>query len=500
MIGSKVTKSAAVMSAVQLIARSLDFIAIIVIARFLTPEDFGLVALASSVLLVANSLTELPVSDALVQRDKLEKSAIDSAFTLTVMRGILIASVLLLLAIPLANLLDDQRLRLVICALAIGPLVQGFASPRMVNFLREVNYTPLALTQVIGRMAAFICVLALAYYTRSYWALVGGLVAGPAITAIITHFWAPYRPRFAMTDIPSLLNFAGWVTLSRMIFTLNTQSDRFFVGSILGKAPLGHYAMAGDVSSMATYTVATPLMQTLFAGFSRMQDDMDRLRAAYLKGQQIMVTLVAPLGFGLAAVATPVVSLVFGEKWLPIVPLIWWLGPAIALQMLTVPVQSLALACGQPRMLVVREIASLALRLPTTIIAAWAFGLVAAAATRSIASTILILLNLALARQLLGTGIWTQLRSCGRAIFASVTMAACVVLLELTWPATGDLLPDIVRLTTLLIVGGIVYSVTLFAQWFAARRPAGAEEWILAQITAVTNKLRLRMTRRSHLS
>lgn len=490
MIGNSVSRSAAVMAGVQLLVKSFDMIAVVVIARVLAPAEFGLVTLASSVLLVANSLTELPVIDVLVQRSKLEARDVDSAFTLTVLRGLLIAMMLVLISGPLAVALNDPRLELIIKFLAIAPFAQGLASPAMVHHLRAVNYAPVAQTQLFGKVVSFVVMVGLAWITRSYWALVAGLVAAPVIASISTHFLAPYRPRFDVSGFRGILHFASWVTLSRIIFTLNQQADRFFVGSILGKAPLGQYAMGGDIAALATYTVASAVMQPLFAGFARMKDDRSRLIGAYLKGQQILVTLIAPIGFGLAAVALPLITLLLGEAWRPAVAVIWWLAPAIALQMMVVPVQSLAMATGQPRILVFREATALVIRLPLTLLAAWLLGLAAAAATRSLTGVIIVLINLGMAGKLLNLSVTRQLLNCHRTLIAAVMMVGAVLLAQLLTPPIYNYWFRWAELGGLILLGAAIYSFTIFGLWIIEKRPAGVEKWVIETIAFRIRHLR----------
>lgn len=482
MIGNSVWRSAAVMTGVQLLVKSFDLIAVVIVARVLAPADFGLVILASSVLLVANALTELPVIDVLVQRATVETCDIDSAFTLTMLRGLLSATVMVLISGPLAVMFNDARLELIIKVLAIVPLAQGLSSPTMVYHLRAVNYAPVAQTQLIGKVVSFAAMITLAWLTRSYWALVTGLVAAPLIAAISTHFFAPYRPRLNTSGFADILNFAGWVTLSRIVFTLNQQADRFFVGSILGKAPLGQYAMGGDIAALPTYTVASAVMQPLFAGFARMKDDRARLAHAYLMGQQIMVTLIAPVGFGLAAIALPLITLLLGETWHPAVTVVWWLAPTIALQMLVAPVQSLAMALGRPRILVFREFVALILRLPLTLLAASMFGLAAAAATRSVTGVIIVLINLGIARRILDVTLSQQLINCHRCLFSAIIMSASVLAAQLLIPSAAGYLMQILELVALVFLGALFYFSSLFGLWLCEGSPNGAEEWILNKV------------------
>ncbi|MFT4253979.1 MAG: oligosaccharide flippase family protein, partial [Caulobacter sp.] len=223
MIGNSVLKSAGLMAASQILAKTLDFVALLILARLLLPEHFGLVALATSVLMIASAVTELPASDALVQRGEVTEADVASAFTLTVLRGVVVSLALLLLATPMAILLKDARLEAILRVLAIAPLIQGFASPAMVLSLRKVNYAPLAVSQLLGKIFAFVAIVVTAKLTGSYWALVVGQVANAVISVLVTHIAAPYRFRMSLKGVVEILSFTTWVTLARAMFMLNQQ-------------------------------------------------------------------------------------------------------------------------------------------------------------------------------------------------------------------------------------------------------------------------------------
>jgi len=478
------------MAMAQLAAKSFDLVSMVVVARVLTPAEFGLVALAASVLLVANSVTELPIMDVLVRKSELLKADFDAAFTLNALRGALISAVLFAISYPVALLMKDTRIALIIQVLSIAPVVQGLGSPMMAKHMKQLNYLPMAQAQLMGKLIAFIGVILLVWCTRSYWALVAGLVASPVITAVFTHINAPYRPKLSLSGVRDILKFAGWVTASRIVFTLNQHTDRFFVGAILGKASLGHYAMGSDIASTATYTIANPVMQPLFAGMALVRDDQARLTRAYLKGQQIMVTMIAPIGCGLAVLAPPLVELVLGREWSPVAVVIQWLAPVIAMQMLSVPVQSLAMAMGQPRLLVWREAGSMLLRLPVTLIAAWQFGLTGAAVARGVSGLVIVFMNLTIAQTALGVSVVKQFKNCHRSLISVSIMSALVGLISNSIIPIGE--GVIWKLSTLAIsvlCGAIIYFSALFLIWRLEGEGDSAELWLIERCQSVANKV-----------
>lgn len=494
LIGRKVALGTATIAALQLLAKSLDLIALIVLARLLTPADFGLVAIATAILLIANSVTELPVIDVLVQRPSIDKADVDTAFTLNLLRGGLVASVIMLLAWPVASFYSDDRLIPILLLLALAPLAQSLNSPALVHFLRRVEYGPSARSMLIGKICGVCCSVILALTTGSYWALIGGLILAPAMTAVCTYFMAPYRPRLRLKGSRSILGFAGWVTVSRIIWTLSMQADRIFVGRILGKAPLGYYTMGSDIASLATYAVAGPVLQPIFSGFSRIKGDPERLRRAYLKSQQALLMVVLPFGVGLAAVANHLIPLLLGAEWTSVIPVIWWLAPVVALQMLSVPVQAVAMALAQPRALAMREALGLIIRLPVTLVAAWYGGLVGAAVARSLTGVIIILLNLMIARNLVDISVHRQILNGWRSLLSALVMAGVVLLPNLafslnhasTWEAGLVLVFQV-------LMGGVTYVGMHFGLWKLCGEPDGSEKFLIdfirERITGKVNRV-----------
>src|SRR5690606_31639200 len=121
-----------------------------------TPADFGLVALAASVLAIVRATTELNVSDALVQRKEIQPRDIDTAFTINCLRGLLVTAVISGTALPMAALYEDDRLSVILPVLSLVPLVGGFTSPALVHYLHRLEYGPGARMQIVGRLAGLV--------------------------------------------------------------------------------------------------------------------------------------------------------------------------------------------------------------------------------------------------------------------------------------------------------------------------------------------------------
>jgi PST family polysaccharide transporter len=485
MLSKKIAVSSALITGARLLTIGLDLILIAVLAQFLTPEDFGLVALANGVLLILRAISDQPVADVLIQRKTIEENDLRVAFTLSVVRGILMALFLLALAVPMARIYDDERLIPMMCVLATAPIFQGLMSPAMVRFTHAVDYLPLTLTQISARTVTFVVAVLVAFISKSYWALIISGIATPATATICSYFFSPWRPKFGYRGTKNILAFTGWVTCSRFITTLNSNVDRFFIGSILGKADLGRYTVGDNLSQAATFSFAGPLSNTLFAGFSRINNDSLRLRIAYLKGQEILAAGLLPLGFGLAALASPAVDVLLTPDWHETKWIIAILAPTIALQTMILGVQSISMALGKPRILAIREGISFALRVPLTIWAAWQFGLIGAALARSMAGIIIVYINLRIAQKILGISVLQQVAVCKRSILSVIVMSCLLWFFQAYVTTTWA---PIYILLTGIFVGATGYISCHFLIWRILGCPKGAETQLISGIRHILQK------------
>lgn len=479
MLKDRIARSAANIGGFNLLAKVMDLGSIMVLARLLTPEDFGLVALATATMLIATTVTELPVIDVLVQRPRLTPGDIDTAFTLNLMRGLVVYAVMAAAAGPIAWLYEAPALAPMLWVLALAPLARSLESPALVHPLRRVDYRPSSMALVAGKLAGTLTSIACALALQSAWALVLGLVVTGLTSMAWTYRLCPYCPRLRLRGIAAILGFAGWVTISRMLFALNYHGYRYMLGYFIGKAPLGQYTLGADLASLATYTLATPILQPIFAGMARIQSDLPRLRAAYLRAQQALMMLIMPLGMATAALAGSLVPVLLGPGWEQSATVLRWLAPMVALQMLSVPVQAAAMARGRPRALALREALGLALRLPATLYGAWFHGLFGAVVAIALSGLAIIAMNLAITRSLIGLGLWPQLLNPWRSLLAAAAMVAALLCGEALWPRPEAYAPALLRVAALMLGGLGLHGLVVLALWRLAGRPEGAESYAL---------------------
>lgn len=477
-VTDRVVKGTAWLGLASMIVNALSVISTFVLARLLSPADFGLVALGTTMMLIITEITELSLAQALVRHQAPTREHFDTAWSLNALRGFVLSTLFAAAAAPISRLYEDARLIEIILALAASIFLGSLANPYRVMLTRNLIFWQDFALNVGQKIAGVAVSISVAYVFRSYWALVAGILATQIVNIAISYIVYPYAPRFRLVHTRELFSFSAWLTAARVVDTLNWRFDTLFAGKMLGSVSLGHYSFGGTLAAIPTRETTTPLRQTFFPAFASMQGDNRRMAAAYQRGQAVLTAIAMPAGLGAALVADPLIRLVMGEKWVPAIFIVQALSVVFALQTIGSAVDSVCMAQGQTRLLFVRGLQMLAVRVPVIIAATTLFGIVGLVFARAFTGLLTTLLNMLLARRLVGVSLLAQLGANARSLIASVTMAAAALGVESAVPfadtPSGYLIEVIAVGTTALAT----YVLVSFMLWTIRGRPAGPEHEI----------------------
>lgn len=483
-----VARGAAALGVTRVVTNLANLAALVVLARLLTPQDFGLVAICTTVLGILVALTELSVGSALVQRHEVTREHIDSAWTMALVRSAMIAGGFALAAQPLAWLYGDDRLAPLFVLSGITGALSGLTNPLVVLRTREMSFKPMILLQIVQKLSALVISIALALWLRNYWAIIVGSAIGGALGTVLSYLVVPYRPRFTLSRAKDLLGFSSWLFLGQAMNVINWRFDQLIIGLFLPPAQLGAYSMADNISAIPSREATTPLVQTLFPSFARMQGDKERLRRAYQVAQGAIGIVALPVAVGFALLAEPMVRVALGPKWMIAVPLIEIIGLCYAMQTLVTGSRPLAMAEGATRALFVRDLWGLMLRVPCVTAGLAGWGLMGLVWGRLLSSVIGLVITSALVTKLTGLSGLDQLRAHRRTIAGVAVMSAAVLLAdhELLKLGTGPM----ARIALLAPLGAVAYVGSLHLLWLASGRCAGAEAELLGLLRGAIARVR----------
>ena len=213
MLGQKIFRGTSWLLAGRLVSNLLGLASTLIAAHLLMPEDFGLMAIGLSVFAIAGSVVELPVGAALVQMKTATKSDFDTAWTINVLRGLIVAVLMLAAAWPVAVLIGDMRIAGLVAALAAYPLVTGLRNSWFEQYIRDMDFRREALVDVLSKAASIIVIVWIALATRSYWALPAGVVSAALVATIFTYILRPQLPGFSLSQFRKFFGFSLWIGL-----------------------------------------------------------------------------------------------------------------------------------------------------------------------------------------------------------------------------------------------------------------------------------------------
>lgn len=477
---SRLLTGAVWISAARMISNLLGVLSTIVLAHLLIPSDFGLVALGTTFLVIITSITDVPLTEAVIQHRNPTETHLHTAFTLGITRAFIVAVVFAALAWPVEIIYSDPRLANVMMILAIGVGLGGFQNPRAIMMTKDLIFWQQFMLQVAQKLVALVVSIGIAVMYRSYWALLLGTLAGQVVSVAVSYTVIPFRPRLTFEHSRELLSFSLWLTLCQIAMTISFRLDQLLIGSLLSKTKLGYYVMGETVASLPTRETTTPLMTTIFPAFTRFVDDKARLASAYTNAQGLITAVALPLGVGLAIIADPLVRLLLGQKWLPAVFMIQVLAPVFAFQTIGTLAAPLAMAVGRPRLLFKRDVQSLVCRIPLILTGLYFGGLAGMICARAVSGTAGVMFTTNVVATITGRTTLQQLRTSVRALVSAAVLAVGGVAIFRLLPMSMDPVTNLEEILFLVPFGAFIYLSVTAALWQFAGRPNGPETEVLA--------------------
>jgi O-antigen/teichoic acid export membrane protein len=474
-MAARLKVGAAWLAGARLIVNLLGIITTLVMARLLTPEDFGIVAIGTSIFAIVTAVTELSLANAIIHHPEPTDDHFNSAFTLGLVRAALIACMVAMLAWPIASFYGDLRLFGVLLAVAFGTLLTGLANPKVILFQRALDFRFEFLNVTSQRLATMIISVTGAIIFQNYWAMIIGNLSAQIVLVVISYTKMPFWPKVSFRKAKDLLSFSIWLTASQVITTINWRLDQLFIGHILGRPLLGAYSLGDTLAQLPTREITAPISQTLFPAFSRMSGDKRRLLLAYQRAQATLSMLAFPVGLGFAVICHPLLLLTVGVKWEEATLVVQILSAIFALQTIASPVQSAAMALNQNRMTFGRDVLNLLIRFPFVLGGLLIAGLPGVIFGRCISSMIGMLINMALVRRLFGLGILPQIWANRRSLLAAVALVAAALTAQLPFRPFVTTEQQMLAVGVTVLVGGAVYVVSLMVLWIIEGRPDGPE-------------------------
>lgn len=337
----------------QAVRLGSQMISLVVLARVLPADAYGLMAMAMTVTNLAFLFRDLGTMVAIIQRPRLSEMLKCSLYWLNLGMAVALALLLAATAIPIAQAYQEPRLAGVLAALALVFPLSGVAAVQQALLERESRFRLLARIEAVSALGGLSVALLTAWYGGEVWSLVLQMLAGTGLTALQLLKASPWRPRkrYAWRAVRQVLGFSGHFSLFQLLGYVQRNADSMLIGRLFGSAALGVYAMAFKVLLFPLQHITVVASRALVPAMSRCQDAPERLAELYLRSSGMMALLTAPLMAGLYALREPFILLAFGPRWSAAAALMQWLAAVGLVQALGTIPSSVLLARGRSRQL-----------------------------------------------------------------------------------------------------------------------------------------------------
>lgn len=351
-LGSRVIKGVAWQFALSGSRVLITIVSTAILARLLTPNDYGLVAMTTLIVEIAGLFANLGFGAILIQKKRLTRLDLDTAFWASLCIGLTLSIFIAAAAYPASWFFEQPKIVGLLWLSALSFVVQQLLVVPYAIISRLLMFRTEVFLQFGQLLARTVFAIALAWSGAEYWSLVLAPLFAAFVTAVAAMIVTGYRPRlrinfrFIKTNWKASGSYLGSGTLHYLL----SNFDFLVVGRRFGPEQLGYYQTAYSLPDELRNRISGPLQRVLFPAYSLLQQDLPAFRSAVARSQKMLSTIVLPMGAGLALIADHLVPVLYGENWLPVVPLLQVLAVGGSLRAMFSLVASIYYATGRPEL------------------------------------------------------------------------------------------------------------------------------------------------------
>ena len=324
----------------------------VLLARMIGPEPFGIVAQATVYIGVVGLLLDQGFSSALIQRRRLENDLPGAVVTVNLVIGAVLSLATLAVAPLWADFMSTPQLTLVLAVLAPGLLIRAAAITPRALLLREMAFRKIGIVDIGSALVGGVLGVVVAVLGGSYWALVVQTLSTDAVLAALLLLGAGRRPNLRFRVLRRIAGFSGRAFAAGLLInSVSRNIDSLLIGRFLGPEPLAFYGLANRLLLLPVRLVSTTIGGVLFPAFSRLAGDLGTLRTEVARATRVIAVLALPAMALISAAAPELVHVLFGQEWLPAVPIVQVLALTGAVQTIYQPTTApLILGLGHARL------------------------------------------------------------------------------------------------------------------------------------------------------
>lgn len=301
--------------------QGIQFLFGILLARLLTPNDYGMIAMLTIFIAVSQTFIDSGFGNALIR--KLDRTEADKAtvFFFNIFMAMACYGIIFLSAPLIAQFYSMPELTDILRILAINLIIQAFGSIQHLNLTIDLNFKALAKVTFIGAIVGGTAGLICAYNGLGVWSLVVQQMATTSCRVILFWVLVHWRPKtfFNKSSFKNMFGFGSKLLASGLLNTLYDNIYDLIIGKAFAAATLGNYSRASHFANFPSSNITGIFQRVTYPVLSKIQDDPDKLRKGYLKFLNMATLVIFPLMIGLAALAKPFILLILTDKWFDVI-------------------------------------------------------------------------------------------------------------------------------------------------------------------------------------
>ncbi|MDT9337252.1 lipopolysaccharide biosynthesis protein [Clostridium perfringens] len=317
----KVINAAKWSTITEIVAKLIVPITNMILARIISPEDFGVIATVNMVVSFVDMFTDAGFQKYIVQHEFAnsteERNKINVAFWTNLFISILLWIIIIIFSDNIANIVGNPGFGMVISIACIQLPLTSFSSIQMSIFRRQFDFKTLFKSRVVCTLVPFIITIPLALLGFKYWALIIGSIVGTLINALILTIKSTWKPVFYynLNDLKDMLSFSIWTLIEAITIWLSSWVDVFIISNSLGLVKLGLYKNSISTVSSIMAIITGAAIPIVFSMLSRLQNNDVEFKKVYFIAQRIVAYLIFPIGIGVFLYSDVVTIILLGDKW-----------------------------------------------------------------------------------------------------------------------------------------------------------------------------------------
>jgi O-antigen/teichoic acid export membrane protein len=453
---SPITQGLAWKGVSQVVLQISKVAVVLVLARLLTPHEYGIAAMALVLTTLVYFLSDFSLGNTLIQRQIITEADRSTVFWTSLVIGSFFTLLGIGLSGPVAAFYGEPAVQPLLATLSISFVVTAIGTTQNAILVREMDFRSLELRDMGATVAGAAVGISTAFLGYGAWAIIVQQLTFSSTATLLVWRYSSWRPRriYSLASLRDLAGFTGNVFAANVLDRVRLNTETLLIGRFLGASAVGVYALASNAVLIPFNRIALPVAEVLYPVFSRIQDERERLATVWLRSIRLLSAVAVPSLLGLIVVAPEFVGVMLGDRWeetTPVLRLLAWVGLLQTVQILNSPILQ---ALDRTSTMLLWSLLYYAMGLAALFIGL-RWGIVGVAAGFAVSATFMIPFFTWLTARAVGNSLWSFVRNLSSVVQATLPMIVCVTLAKVAMIELG--VPAATRLGALITLGLAVY-------------------------------------------